>query len=507
MSSSSWAEVTLDTLDLWLDPLNPRIDVQENATQEEIRLQLLKHEQVIELANAIVSQKRLLPGDRIITCIEDGKYIVLEGNRRVCACQMLLDPTLIPAEYKRYFPKADSESLVLNINQIRADMAPDRDAAESVLTKRHTEPGIRVWSPVAKMRRVARWFNQGETIDQIAARLGAKKASVRRSIREYHLLEYALNLPGWTQEEKDILQGGKFAVNPYTRFFTLARVKQVLKLEFDEKEYPKSNLPKDIFNILMRCIAKAFLLPKSTDGKPWANTRTTPDEVFKNCKELSGLDFDTLTGQNAQESPKNEGEQEESSTVKVIKPDSDKPSSDADKSSGLATATVVSEPETKEEEKPKKKQQKFPKPARFFEDFQCPVDDKRLAQLSLEIRMVNHTRMPIAATMLLRALLESSLRYHLIRIGKWDELIDSNGAEPGLIKIINFCLNKKNKVFKIKRARDVLNSFHGSGYKEAFDLIVHGIWVDANPLTLEQAASMLRGLITYILNNERLTFK
>jgi len=142
MSTYSWSEATLNTLDLWLDPFNPRIYVNHKASQDEIRLQLLKHEQIVDIANEIIKAGRLLPGERIITYFEGGKHIVLEGNRRVCACQLLLDPTLIPLELKKRFPKADSELLILNINQIKSDVAPNRDAAEPILTKRHTLPGI-----------------------------------------------------------------------------------------------------------------------------------------------------------------------------------------------------------------------------------------------------------------------------------------------------------------------------------------------------------------------------
>ncbi|MDF9407109.1 hypothetical protein L7E55_01840 [Pelotomaculum isophthalicicum JI] len=270
-------------------------------------MQLLKYEEVVDLASDIIREKRLLPGDRIITCIIDGKHVVLEGNRRVCACQMLLNPTLVPLEYKKRFPKADSEELILNISQIKADVAPNRNMAENVLTKRHTEPGIQKWSPIAKMRRAARWFNHGETINEIASRLGASKPNVRRNVRDYHLLKYALDLPGWTQEEIDILKDEKLTVNPYTRFFTLSGVKELLKLSFNEREYPESGLPKKIFDDLIKCITKAFLLPLSDTGKPWANTRTTPEELFNNYPELSNYKLSlnkTLDDSSENENPK-----------------------------------------------------------------------------------------------------------------------------------------------------------------------------------------------------------
>ncbi|MCL6580209.1 MAG: hypothetical protein K6U08_01115 [Firmicutes bacterium] len=124
--------------------------------------------------------------------------------------------------------------------------------------------------------------------------------------------------------------------------------------------------------------------------------------------------------------------------------------------------------------------------------------------MTREIKMVNHTRMPIAAAMLERALLESSLRYQLIKVGKWNELVDKNGVDPRLDRIISYCSDKNNKVFKNRRASDILNSFTKTGFKELFDFIVHGNWAEANYLILEHSASILRPIISYILNNEHI---
>jgi len=517
MKGFSWTEATLNTLDLLLDPLNPRVDVNEEANQEEIRLHLLKYEEIVELANEIVRDKRLLPGDRIITYIEDGKHVVLEGNRRICACQLLLDPTLIPPGYEKRFPRADSEDLILNISQIKADVAPNRNAAENVLTKRHTEPGIKKWSPIAKMRRVARWYNQGETIKEIATRIGASTNNVRRSIHEYHLLKFVLDLSEWTLEELDILRDEKLAVNPYTRFFTLARTKEVLKLEFDESGYPKSKLPEKVFKDSMRCIARAFLLPDhNSNGKPWANTRTTEDEIFDKCQEVSKyncLGKPEQNGQNSQDVQNTTNASNSNNTQDTQDAQNKQDTSNAqDKQGGENTReNGDSKAEASQDDKGKEKanttQNKTPKPARFFENLNCSIDDQRLIQLSIEIKMINHTRMPIAATMLVRALLESSLRYQLVKIGKFNDLVNSKGEDPGLSKILNYCADKNNKVFRIKRASDVLNSFSGTGFKDAFDFIVHGNWAEPNPLTLEQSASMLRPLISYILNNEHLNIE
>lgn len=504
MSTYSWSEATLNTLDLWLDSLNPRIHVGQDASQEEIRLQLIKYEQIIELANEIIKTGRLLPGERIITYFEDGKHIVLEGNRRVCACQLLLDPTLIPPEFKKRFPKADSEMLILNISQIKTDVAPNRNAAEPILTKRHTFPGILKWSPIANMRRVVRWFEQGVTIDEISVKLNANKPRLLKLIRDYYLYKIAIELPDWSQEEIDILKNDKLKVNPYTRFFTLSNVKEVLCLEFDDKEYPFSRLEEDVFKKAIKCIAKSFLIPESTTGKPWANTRTSPEDIFNHCEEIYSLILKPAVNGEGNQSVLSSNEDYKGSCSSDNSANNDTSGENKEKDSNDKNAEEKGDNKDKDKDKKEKSEQRMPKPARFFEDLKCFVEDQRLIQLSIEIKMINHTRITIAATMLTRALLESSLRYQIIKANKWDDLIgNTKGRDPNLEYIINYCINKENKVFKNKRASDALKAFKSSGFKDAFDFVVHGVWAEPDPKTLEQAASILRPLINYILTNER----
>jgi hypothetical protein len=104
MATTQWKTDSFDPKKLVLDRQNPRIEVPEGASQEQIRLKLLELEDVLDLARGIERNKGLFYGERIIVTEEEGKHVVLEGNRRVTACQMLLSPSLIPADFKTRFP-------------------------------------------------------------------------------------------------------------------------------------------------------------------------------------------------------------------------------------------------------------------------------------------------------------------------------------------------------------------------------------------------------------------
>ncbi len=479
MVQKAWSETTVNPLKVLLDAQNPRIEVASDASQDEIRHKLLAHENVVKLANQIVDFGGLMPGERIIVCKENGKHVVVEGNRRVCASQLLLNPELIPQKFQKRIPRA-SEELKNTLKKIKAEIAPDRDAAEPTITKRHTEPGIEIWKTTAKMRRASRLLEAGYGIEQIAEKLGSTQSVIRRSIREYRLFRYALDLEDfWSHDELERLTDQALKTNAYTRFFTLAGVKEKLELSYDEHDHVTSTLSKDVFGQYMCHIARCFFIPEPGERKPWANTRTTPDVIFDAFIPKEGT----------------QGKQEKTVTTNQGQAPS----------AGSAASQPTSGTKPAAGAKPKANQStpKSAKASIFFEKLVCSVDDDRLIALTKEIKRINHTEFPIAASMLLRALFESSLLYQVKKAKKIKELNKkANGKDIGLQALMSFCANNQNQIFTHQRAADALAAFQKAGMKDHLDFVVHGRWIEAEPAVVEAAARILRSLITHIVQGD-----
>jgi RHS repeat-associated protein len=127
-----WQTQNLDVLKIQLDRENPRVEIPAKATQAEIRLLLLQHEDVVDLAKDIIASAGLMAGEQIIVAKEGGKHVVLEGNLSTCACQLLVKPSLIPNEYKGKFPSVGSTDLKNRLKTIPSAIAPNRDAAGNI---------------------------------------------------------------------------------------------------------------------------------------------------------------------------------------------------------------------------------------------------------------------------------------------------------------------------------------------------------------------------------------
>jgi hypothetical protein len=321
------------------------------------------------------------------------------------------------------------------------------------------------------MRRAVRLLG-AHSIDEVAQLLGTSAGQVRKLIRPYRLLKYALNLSCWTTDERRVLEDEKLKTNPYTRFFTLADTKEALKIHFDNDQAIVSVLPSAKFKREMERIARDFLLPDpGNHGKPKCDTRTDPKQYFATLLNSSASDADSRGISKAVSSLS------AASTAAPNKP--------TGAPSGAAT-----QPQT-------------PKASVFFENLQCHVQDDILLKLTKEIREVNHVKMPIAASLLLRALFECALVYRIRKAKKWGELMKKAkqpGRDPALSDLISFASVFANGVFTEQNMCKTLSSGTTKSAKSYLDSMTHMKFQEADPPTLVSMANTIRAIIKYILD-------
>lgn len=438
-------EVSVDKL--WLDDKNPRLDLSPGCSQDEIRKELILREDVIDLAVQIATRQKLLAGERVIVTLENGHLTVLEGNRRAAAIQILRKPSLLSKQDQKRLP-AIPASLRSRLTKIPADIAPDRMSAEPILTKRHTERGVRPWSTLANMRRVFRYFEEGRSIDEICSALAITKGRATQLIRGYKLLEIARTAKGWSASEKQQLGDPKLVTSGFTRFFTLKDARVRLGLGFDKQQEPTSSASKTEFQGLVQRIARGFLIQNNENGR---------------------TDFDTR------------------STVNQVLDGAPRPAHAASKLKDTNKATI-----------------KSPTASEFFENLNCLVKDDHLLKLAAELKGIEYTKRPAAACMLLRAVFECSLVYQLKKKKRWTSLVETKkGKDPSLDMLMTYCANEQHNVFAEKRICTLLSNDAAIKAKDYLDLVTHGRWAEADPTHLRSVATRLRKVIVAILEDSQ----
>lgn len=147
-------------LDLYLDTENPRHD--PIYDQPKIIEQLVRTEKVKKLAQDI-ARFGINPLDVLAVLEEEnGNYLVLEGNRRICALTLLNDPELAPPGDRSFFERLAVGANVPEV--VPCVVFASREEVKVWLERRHNGPqdgaGLVSWNP----RQKTRFFQDANTM-------------------------------------------------------------------------------------------------------------------------------------------------------------------------------------------------------------------------------------------------------------------------------------------------------------------------------------------------------
>lgn len=149
---------------LQLDKDNYRIagdEDQRPSTEREIIAELIKIAGIEDLARKIVTQGYFKVED-VIVVIENGKKVVVEGNRRLCACKLLLKPSLAPKDKVSTFERLAAKMKDNPVVSIPAIVAPNRAEANIYIYSKHTDSGFsRSWSRIQQSVFIVKKLDSG----------------------------------------------------------------------------------------------------------------------------------------------------------------------------------------------------------------------------------------------------------------------------------------------------------------------------------------------------------
>lgn len=502
-----FTSMRISPLQMKLDAKNPRFLAMQ-PTQENARNYLLTYAKVRELAKQIVTAGGLYPGERIVVYKDDeDEYIVLEGNRRVCACQMLLDPERIPQSFRVGFTSINEVTRTA-ISEVFVDFVLSRGAADQFLAARHIG-GIERWDPLAKKKFFEEKFALGHTIEEIASANNYPKSEIKQDIIEYYLFHTAYSLPCWTDSQKNN-ELNLFTIDliRFIRIFGTKGAKKAFKLKANNTSLkPESDLSGDKFARIIKQIMYCAYI--ATDPAEKIDTRT------KSWKDVPGLlaildepEQSTDSSQSVStppnpiaapeitisDQPAISTSDESTTATPVITPISDEPvQSLALNSTAAATLTtmtasdvplqptltapnqfeatslttptvsVMAGPQLVPTHVPYIQVEQSPVPNNFFEALSWTAvpnipENQGLIAVAEELRKFSqkpsrgaapYELYPIAATTLLRVIVEQAFKYHLKKKDSqaFSRLLQSNrGTDPALGGIIKYY--RQNSTYK-----------------------------------------------------------
>ena len=182
--------ISVDRLDL--DHQNPRLGERGRAdtlTQADIIEILWREFAVDEIAFSIAANGYLPYEALVAEAAPSGRYVVIEGNRRLAAVRLLLDGELRQRVRATDLPSLTPEQ-TQNLQTLPV-IVTGRQTAWSYVGFKHVN-GPQPWDSVAKAQYIAKIHEQyGIPLAEIATKIGDRHATVRRLYRAYAALRQA----------------------------------------------------------------------------------------------------------------------------------------------------------------------------------------------------------------------------------------------------------------------------------------------------------------------------
>ena len=190
----------LPLADLLLDPENPRLPpesgVLDRTSQDAIALYMETAYRLEEIAESVV-ERDFDPTEILWVVPTDGRYTVVEGNRRLAALRFLTEDPLrqqLERPQRRGLWDALAERLRTNghdVSQLPVMVRASRDEFLDHLGFRHVS-GVLKWTAEAKARYLTQLVEREELSYAAAAkRIGSNAPAVRRQVDAYRILRQA----------------------------------------------------------------------------------------------------------------------------------------------------------------------------------------------------------------------------------------------------------------------------------------------------------------------------
>ena len=330
---STWKTRLLSIENLKLDVRNPRFSYQSSRTlnQTEIIKYLITNHAVYDLAKDIAINGYLINEEPIV-CKEGDYYVVLEGNRRIAACKIILDP------YKYLSAqKAKELSKYGSINdKISCKVSPTRRDADTLIYNKHTGIPLQKWDKVSQDAFLFNLIqNENLTIEGTSLKLNVTPSEIRKALRRYSIHQYSIKLFAESPYELEQIQEQGFPITTFERFYDDARGAEFLGLRFDRNCNIQKRLPSEEFDKRFKFIVEQILNQSLTSRT--FNNEEDKKSYIRDCiesqnKVLFDLDIPLSDSTIDKELPE---DNHDSTNLSAANPNEDKKVKKSRKKSGI----------------------------------------------------------------------------------------------------------------------------------------------------------------------------
>lgn len=228
--ASRWPIEDVELGELDLDLRNVRIPGGD-LDQEAIASYLVEAEDLLELARAIL-RDGYLDNELPVIVNENGRRVVLEGNRRITALKAIRDPALLGASAPKMerllsrYPETNTPT------EVRVMIAPSRDAAQPLLARLHTRNPKKSWLREQQAIFYHAQLSPRVSVDDLRGRYPSETASIASFIRMGEMREVIRGMRYKDRELEEFVKTSQLKMTSFEYAYERPKIQEVLGLVF-----------------------------------------------------------------------------------------------------------------------------------------------------------------------------------------------------------------------------------------------------------------------------------
>ena len=286
---------------LLLDPKNTRIPSERRSNdQRRLLHELLEHEDVTTLASSI-AKRGLFPNERLVVVANGRRYTVLEGNRRLAAIKLLLNPELAPTERQvKYFRRLSMSADLAALGKIDVAIVQSRIAAAPIIAALHTKEAKKRWSSLQQARFYRELVEEGQTPAEVAEEVGVTLGEVRSYLRTELLYRLALTLD-YDDHVRRKIEDSKYPLTTLERFIESKIGRKFLGIELDDDKGFRGIVHPDRFKAVLARVAEDIattpgMTRRINNEEGFKSYITQTEENIEKTKVRGKFDAESLLG-------------------------------------------------------------------------------------------------------------------------------------------------------------------------------------------------------------------
>lgn len=170
LDTSQWSELKVDVLkEVHLDPQNVRLEIADAKVEADIIEDLFVNEDALGLVEGIC-KVGYLTHETPIVLKRHGKYVMVEGNRRLAALKAIQNPMFVPDYQARIAAFAALLPDRSALAKIRVMVAPNQAEADQLIAAIHTGNLRKAWTPSRQAAFFQAQIDTGRKLSELLTR-------------------------------------------------------------------------------------------------------------------------------------------------------------------------------------------------------------------------------------------------------------------------------------------------------------------------------------------------